>query len=334
VRQTAQQFDVPLVDIEHSFREKSPSGVPGHNLLHEHVHPNINGYLLFAQSIAQALDESDILPDQRFWSAVKSDSAYIAQTGMTTLDHEVVNYTLYRLLAQWPFPVPQSMPPYQRIGSEKTEALAIECIDGGEKSLVELHLAYGQELHEHGRLDEALLEYKAALAIQPLSVTFNRIGRIYLRQTEEAFRDQKDYAAALSHFQNGVHYFKTGLQRWPDEVELHFNLGLLYFMRQDKITAAIEQFQKVLELEPNHKIAHRQLAELYIRQQEYQKAKTLLQKAVSLFPNEARFCTDLGLIFLQEQNLDKARSWLNKAIQLNNDPKARYFLNQIDGTSN
>ncbi len=333
LRNTAKKYNVPLIDIEEAFREQSPGGVPGHNLLFEHVHPNVNGYLLIARTIAQAIDESDILPDQRYWSAIKSDSAYLAQTAMTTLDHEVVNYTLYRLRTQWPFPAPDTLPAYSRIGTPRTQALAVECVDGDHNSLVQLHLDYGHELHQNNQLDEALAEYKAALAIQPLEVTFNRIGRIYLRKTETAIRDDKDYQAALAYFNNGLYYFKTGLKRWPDAIELHFNLGLLYFLRQNETEAAITHFRAVLELEPNHKNAHRQLVDSYIRRQDYGKAKSLLQQAVARFPNEARFCTDLGLVFLQEQNAKEARIWLNKAIHISDDPKAQYFLNQLDAQS-
>ncbi len=332
IRRLAQDYDVPVVDVEESFRAQSPGGVAGFNLLFEHVHPNLNGYELIARSIAQVMKKNQTIDADWDWSRAKSDSAYMAQTAMTLVDHEVVNYTLYRLTNQWPFPAPESMPPYKRIGSEKTEELARRVVDAGQ-GIVEAHLDYGHELHQNNQLDAALLEYKAALAIQPLAVTYNRLGRVYLRKTEEAFRQQHDYAAALSFFQHGVHYFREGLERWPDDVELNFNLGLLYFMRQDQIDAAIAQFLNVLELEPDHKNAHRQLVELYMRQQNFDKAKTLLEKAVTLFPNEARFCTDLGVICLHEKNYDKARTWLTKAIQLNNDPKAQFFLNQLEAQS-
>ncbi|MBN1480861.1 tetratricopeptide repeat protein [candidate division KSB1 bacterium] len=328
VRQVAQDYHVPLADIEKSFIKRSPGGIPGQNLLHEHVHPNLNGYLLMAQTLAESLRENALVSDARE-SNLKSDNGYMAMCHLTTLDHEVVNYTLFRLTSQWPFPPKSAKTAYQRVGNERTEQLAQSFVDAGDKSLVELHLEYGNEFHQANEFQPALDEYQAALAIQPLAITYNRIGRLYLRQTERAFREAQDYDAAALYYQNGVFYFTEGLKRWPDDVQLNFNLGLLYFMRADETEAAIRQFQKVLLLEPQHKNACKQLIELYIRRQDYAEAKVRLQQAITLFPEDGRFYTDLGFIYLQEKNLTEAEKMLRHALQLSNDPRARFYLNQI-----
>mgnify|MGYP006284640791 CR=1 FL=1 len=322
-------YDVPLVDIQKSFANQSPAGIPGQNLLHEHVHPNLRGYLLIAQTLAKGMSENAFMSESWDWTRTKSDSQYIALCQLTDLDHEVVNYTLYRLTSQWPFPPKSSEEKYERIGNAQTEALAKSLVDGGDKSLVELHLEYGAEFHQNNELDRALEEYKAALAMHPLALTYNRLGRIYLRKTEIAFRDQDDYAAASVYYRQGITYFKEGLQRWPDDIELNYNLGLLLFMRNDQMDLAVEQFQKVLQVEPDHKNAHFQLAALYIRQNDYTLAKTLLQQAITRFPQEARFYTELGFVHMQEKNYKEAERLFTLAIQTNDDPKAQYFLNQL-----
>jgi hypothetical protein len=42
-----------LVDVEEVFRAASPSGVPGHELFHEHVHMNFHGDYLLAGSLCE-----------------------------------------------------------------------------------------------------------------------------------------------------------------------------------------------------------------------------------------------------------------------------------------
>lgn len=329
LKKVSQECDVPLVDVENSFAERSVGGIPGQNLLHEHVHPNMQGYLLIAQTIAKKMANHGFISERWDWTLQKPDSTYIAQCRLTQLDHEVVNYTLFRLTSQWPFSQKSSTSAYRRVGDEKTEELAKSFVDGGKKSLVELHLDYGNEFHQKNEFQQALDEYLAALAIQPLDITYNRLGRLYLRKTEIAYRDQGDYARASANYQNGVYYFTEGLKRWPEDIGLNFNLGLLYFMRNDETEAAIAQFQKVIALESSHKNAYKYLIELYIRQRELAKAKTLLQQAIEHFPEDARFYTDLGFIYLQENNLSESERWLEKALRLNNDPKAQRLLQQV-----
>ncbi|NQT27548.1 tetratricopeptide repeat protein [candidate division KSB1 bacterium] len=329
LQKVALDNEVPFIDVEKAFIHKSPAGIVGHQFIHEHVHPNLKGYLLIAQTIAESMDQNSLITKNWNWTQTKSDSAYLALCHLTQLDHEVVSYTLFRLTSQWPFPQKDETINYKPIGNAKTVRLAKLLVDEGKKSLVELHLDYGNEFHQKNEFQQALDEYKAAFAIQPIVETYNRLGRLYLRHTEIAYRDQKDYESAFTSYQNGVFYFKEGLKRWPDDIGLNFNLGLLYFMRDDETDAAITQFLKVLELDPKHKIAYKQLIGLYIRRFENEKAKSYLQRAIALFPDETHFYTDMGVIYFMDNNLKESEKWLTKAINMNHDPKAKYFLNQV-----
>lgn len=329
VSKVAKGYNVPMIDVEKAFNQRSLGGIRGQNLFHEHVHPNLQGYLLIAQTIAETMSKNALIADSWDWRLFKSDSAYLAMCHLTPLDHEVANYTIFRLMSQWPFPPQNAGAVYQRIGNEKTEELAKSLVDGGKKSLVELHLDYGNDFHQKNDFENALNEYKAALAGFPLATTYDRLGRLYLRKTEIAFRDHSDYNEASSSFKNGLYYFSEGLKRWPDDIEMNFNLGLLYILRADETDTAIRQFLKVLELQPGHKNSYTLLAELYIRRREFAKAKTYLHKAIQLFPDEARFYTDLGVICLLENNLPEAEKWLAKAVRMNNDAKANHYLQQV-----
>ena len=327
IERVARTLDVPFVDCEKAFADASDHGIVGNNLLHEHVHPNLRGHLLIARTIAHTICDHALISDVWDWNTAQSDSAYAARCRLTKLDHEVAHYTIFRLTSQWPF-TPEAGAVYQRLGDERTESLAKLLVDGGQKSLVELHLEYGDELLQQKAFAGAADEYQAALAIHPLALTCDLLGRLYLQKTELAFREKSDFAEAMASFEKGVAYFKEGLERWPDDLEMNFNLGLLYFMRTDETDNAVRQFCKVLELQPEHKNAHKLLIESYTRQREFQKAKFLSQKAIQLYPDDARFYTDLGIIFLLENNLDEAKKWLSTAAGMN-DTKAKHFLLQV-----
>jgi lysophospholipase L1-like esterase/Flp pilus assembly protein TadD len=329
IAQVAYEQHVPVIDVKRAFDERSTGRIPGQTLLYEHVHPNLQGYLLIAETIAEKMRETGTIPSFTELNLKESTGLKLALRNITALDLEVANYRIFRLMSQWPFPKINGEPVYRRIGNERTEELAREMVDRGKKSVVELHLEYGNEFHQQNELGQAIREYQAALAISPLDVTYNRLGRVYLRIAEMAFREQKDYNNALSAYQNSHYYFTEGLKRWPDHIEMNFNLGLLYLMRTDKADSAKIQMIKVIQLDDGHKNAYKLLAELTIRQHDDRTAKKYLMKAVQLFPDDAEFCTDLGVVFLHESNLSESERWLRKAIRLKDDAKAKIVLRQI-----
>ncbi len=323
----AEKRGVPLADCAEAFRVHSPHGLPGGNLLHEHVHPNLNGQLLIARTVAQTINDARLLDGCDF-GRTQTDSAYIARTRLTILDHEVVNYTLYRLTSRWPFP-PEGRPSaYQRLGDERTEALAKAAVDGG-RSLVELHVEYGDEMLKRGLFVQAALEYEAASAAMPLPLAFDRLGRLYSMRAELAFREQSDFQAAQAFFLKSESYYKEGLKREPNDADLRFNLGLLYLLRRDYFEAAAEQFMKVIEIAPNHVKAHRFLIELHMRERRLKEAKDWALRAVRAFPNDPQFHLVLGVIAAQENDLKTAEAHLEQAVRLGDDGKAAAILAQV-----
>jgi len=329
IREATNKYNVPLVDLEKTFSQISPAGIIGNNLLHEHVHPNQKGYLQMARAISKTMSEHGLIRDAWNWTRDQTDSAYLAMSHVTLLDYEVVNYSLFRLTSHWPFTNSGEERVYQPVGNERTVQLAKFFIDEEKGSLVELHLEYGNEFHEKNQFKEAEAEYQAAHAIQPIQETYNRLGRLELRKTEITYRDLKAYDEAFRSYQRGIFYFKEGLKRWPDDLELNFNLGLLYFMRNDQTEASLKCFQKVMELDPDNKKALRQLSELYVRRYEFENAKSCLRKAIELYPEEARFYTELGLVYMRQNNFSEAEKWLKKAVETDNDLKAKYYLHQV-----
>ena len=329
IARVADEQHVPVIDVRSAFENRSTGRIPGHSLLYEHVHPNLQGYLLIAETIAEKMRETGTVSRFTDFGLKEPAGLKSALRNMTVLDVELANYRIFRLMSQWPFPETDGEPVYKRIGNEKTEELAREMVDGGKKSVVELHLEYGNEFHQRNELAQAVREYEAALAISPLDVTYNRLGRVYLRMAEMAFRDRNNYSDALSAYQTSLHYFTEGLKRWPDHIELNFNLGLLYLIRSDKADSAKIQMIKVIQLEAGHKNAYKLLAELTIRQRDDRTAKKYLMKAVQLFPDDEQLCTDLGIVFMHENNLSESERWLRKAIRIKDDAKAKFYLKQI-----
>jgi tetratricopeptide (TPR) repeat protein len=335
IREIAAKYDVPVVDVENEFNKVSPLGIVGRNLILEHVHPNQRGYLMVGQAIARTMSDQGMIKDIWDWQNNKTDSAYLEMSHLTLLDHEMVNYSIFRLTSHWPFNVDVDETRYARIGTEQTERLAKALVDSEEGSLVKSHLDLGLEYYQRGDLDSALDEYLAALAIEPVCETYSRIGLLYTRKTEMASRVSKNYQDASQNFRKALDFFKEGLERCPEQIGLNFNLGLLYALRNDRTDEAQVCFEKVLESEPEHRNALYQLGQIYIRRSEFEKAKSFLLDALVLYPEDSEFYRNLGLVYARLDNVSEAKRYLDKALVLNpDDTFAKHYLNQINAQVN
>ncbi len=331
IREAGEKYSVPIVDAEKEFSKASPYGLVGENLILEHIHPNQLGYFRIGKAIAQTMWEHEMLVEDWDWRNIENDSTYLKMSQLTDLDHEVVNYTIFRLTSHWPFKVEGGERTYTRVGNERTEQIARALIDDEEGSLVKSHLDLGLEFYNNNDLDKALAEYLAALAIEPVCETYSRIGLLYTRKTEMASRRDKDYQAASNNFRKAISFFKQGLERCREHVSLNFNFGLLYALRNDHLEQASACFETVLEAEPEHKNALLHLGQIYIRQNEYDKAESFLLDALAIFPEESEFNKNLGLVYARMNNEPEAKKYLNKAIAINPaDAFAKHYLNQLN----
>ena len=86
--------------------------------------------------------------------------------------------------------------------------------------------------------------------------------------------------------------------------------------KNNNIIVAINLYQEVLKLDPNHLNAHNNLALIYQNLGEIQKAKNLFEEAIKIDPNCANFYNNLSAILIVEKDYDKAETNLKKAIEL------------------
>lgn len=79
----ANEFDVPLVDIRELFEQKTPDGIPGSELLVDHVHPSIEGHQLIADAIYEKLLEMKLFQQAEHWQDTRDQ---LRQKQLNSLD--------------------------------------------------------------------------------------------------------------------------------------------------------------------------------------------------------------------------------------------------------
>jgi tetratricopeptide (TPR) repeat protein len=195
------------------------------------------------------------------------------------------------------------------------------------------HIQRGTQLEKEGRLDEAIREHEAALAIDPASVQVHvNLVSLYGRTGDSARAKQHfeaatkldagrsdawyDYGVLLFHEQNlteAQQAFQLALQINPSYAEAHNNLGVIY-EQQGRFDQAAGEFRAAIAAQPNYPLARFHLGRILVNQEKYDEAIQQLQR--SLTPEDEQttaYLYALGAAYARAGDLQHAREYIQKA---------------------
>ena len=177
----------------------------------------------------------------------------------------------------------------------------------------------GDALYLSGNDVEAETLFQAALAIESRhEATLYALGRMYYQQKR---------------YPEEVQQFQQVLAQNPASYRAHDNLALCYdALRQD--SDALRHFLKALDLvhkdHPEYDWAYANLADFYLKRDQYEKAFQLAAEAAHRNPESARNCLLTGRALVRLEKHELSLRWLEQAVKL--DPsysEARYVLAQV-----
>jgi len=105
IKDLALKYKCTVINLDSAFNKKSPDGIVGNNLLVDHLHPTLSGYLLMGRIYFQEMKRLGYLPKEqpeKFQDA-KLDSLVISNFPFSRLDSVVSEIRLTGLLNDWPF---------------------------------------------------------------------------------------------------------------------------------------------------------------------------------------------------------------------------------------
>jgi tetratricopeptide (TPR) repeat protein len=165
--------------------------------------------------------------------------------------------------------------------------------------LAEPHNNLGIALMHEGKIDAAISEFKKALQLKPdFSMAENNLNR--------ALAIQKEIETEISRFEEL-------LKDNPENVELHFQLGNLYFSIGDQRQAE-QQYNKALQLNPKFVPAINNLALITAANKEYDKALTIFSDVLNYYPDDAGTHYNIACMYSRLNRVDESIDWLKKAI--------------------
>jgi tetratricopeptide (TPR) repeat protein len=121
-------------------------------------------------------------------------------------------------------------------------------------------------------------------------------------------------------------YLEELLKQNPEDVDLLYNLGMLY-TDLGKPMLAIPLLQKCIEISPRHANAHVALGFAYMSSGDLKSAKEYTLEALKIVPNDPFALRNLGGIFGKENDYLNAFYYLQKSYNINShDPQTVYGL--------
>ena len=151
----------------------------------------------------------------------------------------------------------------------RAESAFVEAVAKEPKSL-EAHSALGDFYRARRDAAQAEREYKAAAELAPDFLP--------------AWRRLAEIALFEGRYDDSTKALDAVFKRNPADLEGHFLRGRVHIARGET-TAAIEEFQNVLKLEPRSAPAHYQLALAYFRTSNLRQTKAELKAATTIAPN-------------------------------------------------
>jgi protein O-mannosyl-transferase len=200
------------------------------------------------------------------------------------------------------------------------------------------HCNFGCALSHKKRSDEAIAEYRRALAIDPNDLSaaesYQNLGAEFALRGkldeavsffERAIRARPEYAEA--HFNLGlalakrgqadaaIGHYRDALRLKPDYAEAHNALGDL-LGRQGKLVEAMAEINMALQLDPNHGPAHSSLAGLLARQGKFAAAEVQARRALEIDPQSADAQSKLAGILVFEGKTEDAITHYQRALTI------------------
>ena len=163
------------------------------------------------------------------------------------------------------------------------------------------HMGQGHTFLEEGQIDQAILEFRQAVAIQPDFA-------------------QPHYALGFTLLQKGrldeaIVELHTTAKLHPDDDQVHYNLAIA-LRQKGQMDQAILEFQKAVAIRPDFAEAQNNLGRCLLQQGRVDESIVPLRKALEIRPDYAEAHYNLGNALLQKGQVDEAGLQFQKLLAL------------------
>ncbi len=328
VREVADELSargVHLVDGEQILGAAGdgPEGMPGWEVLYEHVHLNFFGNYTLAAAIFEQVGR--LLPAEVRRSAgenVAAPSLLRCAEALLFTDFDRFHSAagIHMMTSRPPFP-PKRGARAEKEMNRLEAALSPESLERMaeeyERALVRrpadllMRSSFADLEFYRGRYDPAVKQWRVLLARYPHETDWHlNLGKALARL--------KMWAEAIAEF-------RQVLEQYPGFADAHRRIGVSLF-KMGKADQAIEEFEEALSVQPGYALGHFELGKILLAENRPADAEGHLASAVELEPDAADPHYYLGQARARQGKIDEALSALREAVRLKGDLVEAHML--------
>jgi len=186
------------------------------------------------------------------------------------------------------------------------------CQSDAEK--VEEFMQRGDEYQEAGQLEEAIIEYRNVLQIDPNAVDAHRkLANAYLNSEQ---------------LNSGYWELGETIRLDPEDVESRIAYATISLAAQ-KFDLVLESADEIVKLAPDNASGHLIRAGALGALERSDEAEPSLIRAVELEPDDSRYRIAIAAHYAQQENFEQAEFHLNEAVERDVDPMVHNHLANV-----
>lgn len=271
IKQLALKYNCGLVDVDSAFNANSPDGVVGNNLIVDHLHPSLSGYLLMGKIYFEAMERNGFLPDDKKLQITvnQQDSIVTHNFAFSRLDSSISNIRLIGLLNDWPFVDKPDLSFIKKLKlNDKIDSIAYKIAvenmnwEKGHKEAAEYYLSKKDFLNFAKEFQVIVTQYPFKLSdydyaasqlinFKEYDLAYTFLSRRY-KETPDAFSAKWLGNINLNRgkVDEAIKYLSASIDYNKNDAQIYYNLAGAYIQRED-YTNALESIKKCLSLKPD-----------------------------------------------------------------------------------
>jgi tetratricopeptide (TPR) repeat protein len=265
-------FNCPVVNIAAAFDALSPDQITGDNLMTDHLHPTLNGYMIIGDLFYREMVRNKILPSTKplKLNDRAQDSITLANFPFTRIDSVIGYYRIKLLKNDWPY-IEKSKKIREDVllnPKDKIDSLAFDLVyekinwDLAHRKAAEWYLAKK--------------DYKSFMSVMDVLISQYPIVVAYYDYTANILLQIKDFDNAYNFLYKRNAYEPCAFSsKW---------LGILD-LNKNKLASSQKYLNQSLSFDDHDSQVWYNLAGIYVNQKNYSKAIETIDKAISITPD-------------------------------------------------